>query len=151
MNKKSLRYYRINPINILSRILETKFRELEGLADFIESSITRELKWWEEWVKKETRGMTPEERKQFAEIYSDDYQTVDKDFRHRLRYAFIVTAHGVIESELNSACRVIKNYRIEYKKEPCLSGCLPRQRNVDRVTLPTLQDVPTPPRTAPHR
>ena len=35
--------------------------------------------------------------------------------------------------------------------EACLSGCLPRQRNVDRVTLATLQDVPTPPRTAPHR
>ena len=37
------------------------------------------------------------------------------------------------------------------KKDACLSGCLPRQRNVDRVTLATLQDVPTPPRTAPHR
>lgn len=114
VTKKRKRFI-INPIRILSSSVASNFDELESLAKFIESSITKELKWWEEYVDESTKDMSSEDASEFAEIWAEDYQRVDLDFRLRLRYSFVVTTYGVIESRLNRTCRTLKGFLNKYK------------------------------------
>lgn len=107
----------MDPITVLSRYADYRSYELERLAEFIESSVRKELKWWKEWVEKQTKHMTPEEAEEFGEQYSDEYQMVKQDFLRHLRYGYVVTVYGMTESQLNRTCSIIKRSRDKYKKE----------------------------------
>jgi hypothetical protein len=84
------------------------WRELEEYLKTTEKYLEKARTEWEAWFDEQTKHLTPEERNEIGESYSDTYWDYAETFPRILRNSFFVSAYSLLEHKMAIICRWLK-------------------------------------------
>jgi hypothetical protein len=82
--------------------------ELEKYLDITEKYLQKAKDDFEAWINKEMDKLSPKERNEFGEFYSDTYWEYAETFPRILRSSFFVSAYSLLEHKLAITCGWLK-------------------------------------------
>ena len=82
--------------------------ELERYLEITEKYLQKAKTDFETWFDEKTKGLTPKERGEFGEFYTDTYGEYTETFPRILRDSFFVSAYSWLEHEMVVICRWLK-------------------------------------------
>ncbi|MCK4403107.1 MAG: hypothetical protein KAV98_05020 [Dehalococcoidia bacterium] len=85
-----------------------RLRELEGYLKTTEKYLQKAKTDFEAWFDEQANNLSPEERDEFGEFYSDTYWDYAETFPRILRNSFLISAHSLLEHEMGQICKRLK-------------------------------------------
>ena len=85
--------------------------ELKKYLDITEKYLQEAKDDFQTWADEKAKKLSPGERNEFYEFYSDNYWQLSEKFPRILRNSFLVSAHSLLEYEMNLICRRLKKER----------------------------------------
>ena len=82
--------------------------ELKRYLDITEKYLQKAKVEFEALADEQVKKLPPEQRNEFYEFYSDEYWRYAEKFPRILRNSFLVSAHSLLEYEMNVICKRLR-------------------------------------------
>lgn len=116
IRRKKLRQ-RMNVTPMMHHFILGGFDEIQDYNDFMKSAIKREQDLASQRIEEGAKSLDEEEREQYCEIYSEDYQKIGDVFEKLALDSFVVMLYAHIEAGMGTLCDALRQDRQNQKGE----------------------------------
>ena len=107
----------VSVTRMMRRFVMVGFDEIEDFNEFMKSAIKREQDSTSRRIEEGARGLNDEEREQYYEVFSEDYQKIGEVFGKAAIDLFIVMLYARIETGMGTLCDALRQDRQKQKGE----------------------------------
>jgi hypothetical protein len=102
---------------MMCRFILGEFDEIQDYNVFMKSAIKREQDLASRRIDEGAKGLNKEEREQYYEFYSEDYQRIGDIFEKLALDSFVVTLYARIEAGMGTLCDALRQDRQNQRGE----------------------------------
>lgn len=107
----------ISVTRMMHRFIMGSFREIEDFNEFMKSAIKREQDLASRRIEEGASRLDEEEREQYYELFSEDYQKIGDVFEKLALDSFVVMLYARVETGMETLCDALRQDRQEQKGE----------------------------------
>lgn len=100
-------------VSLMHRFVMSGFDEIEDFNEFMKSAIKREQDLTSWRIKEGANRLDAEEREQYYEFFSEDYQKIGEVFEKLALDSFVVMLYARIETGMGTLCDALRQDRQE--------------------------------------
>ena len=102
---------------MMHRFIMGGFNEIEDFNEFMKSAIKREQDLTSRRIEEEASQLYAEEREQYYEVFSEDYQKIGGVFEKLALDSFVVMLYARVETGMATLCDALRQDRQKQKGE----------------------------------
>lgn len=104
----TMRRRRASRVLVLRHIFDYQVDELTQFCAKVESSLKKELREHDKWVRSQAAKTSPERQDEVYEWYYDEHRQLEDVFPSLFRGALFVFSYSVLEHNLDRLCRTVR-------------------------------------------